>query len=53
MAYIDILGHKREKYEIVAEGYICYTSETRAAKSHEVKSTFLPCSIRYFSPDFS
>ena len=20
---------------------------------HEVKSTFLPCSIRYFSPDFS
>ena len=22
-------------------------------KLHEVKSTFLPCSIRYFSPDFS
>ena len=36
-----------------AESNICCSSEARAAKSHEVKSTFLPCNIRYFSPDFS
>ena len=38
---------------IFTEGDIWWISEERAAKLHEVKSTFLPCSIRDFDLDFS
>ena len=37
---------------MLTERNICCTSEARAAKIHEMKSTFLTCSIRYFFPDF-
>ena len=46
----SILLYKGDKKAIFDESNICYTSEARAAKLHEVKkSTFLPCSISYLS----
>ena len=46
---LDLLLQGRK----VSEGNICCRSKAGAAKLHEVKSTFFPYSIRYFSPDFS
>ena len=52
--HLCILCYKVGKYTIFTEGNICCPSEARARNyMPEVKSTFLPCSIRYFSPDFN
>ena len=51
--HIMLQGRNREVSDFRRTYNICYTSEARAAELHEVKSTFLPSSMRHFSPDFS